>query len=594
MYLEKIDSPADVKKLTVDEMTALAEEMRKALLFRLSKHGGHFGPNFGMVEATIAMHYVFESPKDKIVFDVSHQSYPHKMLTGRKESYLDADKFDDISGYTNPEESEHDFFTVGHTSTSVSLASGLAKARDLKGEEGNVIAVIGDGSLSGGEALEGIDFAGEMDTNFIIVVNDNDMSIAENHGGMYRNLKLLRDTEGKAECNLFKAMGLDYVFVKDGNDIPSLIEAFEGVKDSKKPVAVHIVTQKGKGYAPAENDKETWHWHMPFDPETGKSLYNSEGEDYGTVTCNYLLEKMQADKSVCAITSATPTVFGFTPDVRKKAGKQFMDVGIAEEHAMALASGIAKNDGKPFYGVYSSFLQRTYDQLSQDVCINKSPVTIAVFAASVYGMSDVTHLGIYDIPMISNIPELVYLAPVTKEEYLAMLDWSLEQKEHPVAIRVPASLVSDGKPFTKDLSKLNKYEMTQKGSQVAVIALGSFYGLGVEAAKLIEEKTGVKATVINPYYITGIDKEMLESLKADHKTIITLEDGVLEGGFGEKIARFYGDSDVKTLCFGLEKKFYDRYDPAEVLKENHLTPEQIAEDVIVARHAKSEKRKNAE
>lgn len=580
MYFEKINSPADVKKLTVDEMTALAGEMRKALLFRLSKHGGHFGPNFGMVEATIAMHYVFESPKDKIVFDVSHQSYPHKMLTGRKDPYLDADKFDDISGYTNPEESEHDFFTVGHTSTSVSLASGLAKARDLKGEEGNVIAVIGDGSLSGGEALEGIDFAGEMDTNFIIVVNDNDMSIAENHGGMYRNLKLLRDTEGKAECNLFKAMGLDYVFVKDGNDISSLIKAFEEVKDSKKPVVVHIVTQKGKGYAPAEKDKETWHWHMPFDPETGKSLYNSEGEDYGTVTCDYLLEKMQADKSVCAITSATPAVFGFTPDVRKKADKQFMDVGIAEEHAMALASGIAKNGGKPFYGVYSSFLQRTYDQLSQDVCINKSPVTIAVFAASVYGMNDVTHLGIYDIPMISNIPELVYLAPVTKEEYLAMLDWSLEQNEHPVAIRVPASLDSDGKPFTKDLSKLNKYEMTQKGSQVAVIALGSFYGMGVEAAKLIEEKTGVKATVINPYYITGIDKEMLESLKADHKTVITLEDGVLEGGFGEKIARFYGDSHVKTLCFGLEKKFYDRYDPAEVLKENHLTPEQIAEDVI--------------
>lgn len=581
MYLEKINSPADVKKLSVDEMTALAEEMRKALLFRLSKHGGHFGPNFGMVEATIAMHYVFESPKDKIVFDVSHQSYPHKMLTGRKDSYLDADKFDDISGYTNPEESEHDFFNVGHTSTSVSLASGLAKARGLKGEEGNVIAVIGDGSLSGGEALEGIDFAGEMDTNFIIVVNDNDMSIAENHGGMYRNLKLLRDTDGKAECNLFKAMGLDYVFVKDGNDITSLIKAFESVKDSKKPVVVHIATQKGKGYAPAEKDKESWHWCMPFDPETGKSLFNFEGEDYGSVTCNYLLEKMAADKSVCAITSATPTVFGFTPDIRKKAGKQFIDVGIAEEHATALASGIAKNGGKPFYGVYSSFLQRTYDQLSQDVCINKSPVTIAVFAASVYGMNDVTHLGIYDIPMISNIPELVYLAPVTKEEYLAMLDWSLEQNEHPVAIRVPANFVSDGKPFTKDLSKLNKYEMTQKGSQVAVIALGSFYGMGVEAAKLIEEKTGVKATVINPYYITGIDKEMLESLKADHKTVITLEDGVVEGGFGEKIARFYGDSDVKTLCYGLEKKFYDRYDANEVLKENHLTPEQIAEDVII-------------
>jgi 1-deoxy-D-xylulose-5-phosphate synthase len=558
----------------------LAGEMRQALIQKLSVHGGHVGPNLGMVEATIAMHYVFDSPKDKMVFDVSHQSYCHKMLTGRADAFLDEAKYDDVSGYSEPSESAHDFFCIGHTSTSVSLACGLAKARDLADENYNVIAVIGDGSLSGGEALEGLDFAKELNGNLIVVVNDNEMSIAENHGGMYRNLKLLRDTEGKAECNIFKAMGLDYVFVKDGNDISSLIEAFEGVKDSKKPVAVHIVTQKGKGYAPAEKDKETWHWHMPFDPETGKSLYNFEGEDYGTVTCDHLLEKMQADKSVCAITSATPTVFGFTPDVRKKAGKQFMDVGIAEEHAMALASGIAKNGGKPFYGVYSSFLQRTYDQLSQDVCINKSPVTIAVFAASVYGMSDVTHLGIYDIPMISNIPELVYLAPVTKEEYLAMLDWSLEQNEHPVAIRVPASLVSDGKPFTKDLSKLNKYEITQKGSQVAVIALGSFYGMGVEAAKLIEEKTGVKATVINPYYITGVDKEMLESLKADHKTIITLEDGVLEGGFGEKIARFYGDSDVKTLCFGLEKKFYDRYDPAEVLKENHLTPEQIAEDVI--------------
>ena len=580
MYIEKINGPQDVKKLSLDELNALASEMRDALLHRASVHGGHFGPNFGIVEATIALHYVFDSPHDKFVFDVSHQSYPHKILTGRKEAYIAQEHYDDVTGYSSPIESEHDMFTVGHTSTSVSLACGLARGRDVTNGKGNVIALIGDGSISGGEALEGLNVAGEMDSNLIIVANDNQMSIAENHGGLYKNLKLLRDTDGKAECNLFKAMGLDYVFVKDGNDIPSLIEAFEGVKDSKKPVVVHIVTQKGKGYAPAEKDKETWHWHMPFDPETGKSLYDSEGEDYGTVTCNYLLEKMQADKSVCAITSATPTVFGFTPDVRKKAGKQFMDVGIAEEHAMALASGIAKNGGKPFYGVYSSFLQRTYDQLSQDVCINKSPVTIAVFAASVYGMSDVTHLGIYDIPMISNIPELVYLAPVTKEEYLAMLDWSLEQNEHPVAIRVPASLVSDGKPFTKDLSKLNKYEMTQQGSQVAVIALGSFYGLGVEAAKLIEEKTGVKATVINPYYITGIDKEMLESLKADHKTVITLEDGVLEGGFGEKIARFYGDSDVKTLCFGLEKKFYDRYDPAEVLKENHLTPEQIADDVI--------------
>ena len=408
MYLEKINAPEDVKKLNQDEMNALAAEMRQALMFRLSKHGGHFGPNFGMVEATIALHYVFDSPKDKIVFDVSHQSYPHKMLTGRKDAYLYEEHFDDISGYTDPHESKHDFFTVGHTSTSVSLASGLAKGRDLNGESGNVIAVIGDGSLSGGEALEGLDFAGEMDTNFIIVVNDNDMSIAENHGGLYKNLKLLRDTDGKAECNLFRAMGLDYVFVKDGNDIPSLIAAFRQVKDSTKPVVVHIVTQKGKGYELAEQHKEQWHWCMPFDPATGKTTVSFGGDgDFGSFTCEYLQKKMAEDKRVCAITSATPTVFGFTEDIRKKAGKQFIDVGIAEEQAAAMASGIAKNGGKPFWGVYSSFLQRTYDQLSQDVCINQSAVTISVFAASVFGMNDVTHLGIYDIPMISNIPNLV-------------------------------------------------------------------------------------------------------------------------------------------------------------------------------------------
>ena len=582
MYLEKINAPEDVRQLNTEELRALAEEMRQALLFRLSRHGGHFGPNFGMVEATIALHYVFDSPRDKIVYDVSHQSYPHKMLTGRKNAYLSEEHFEDVSGYTNPEESEHDFFNVGHTSTSVSLASGLAKARDLKGEDGNVIAVIGDGSLSGGEALEGLDFAGEMHSNFIVVINDNDMSIAENHGGLYRNLKLLRDTDGKAECNLFRAMGLDYVFVKDGNDIEALIAAFRQVKDSKTPVAVHIVTQKGKGYALAEQHKEEWHWHLPFDIATGKTTVPAGGEkDYDTVTAEYLLKKMQEDASVCAITSATPTVFGFTKELRERAGKQFIDVGIAEEHAAAMASGIAKNGGKPFWGVYSSFLQRTYDQISQDICINQNAVTIAVYTASVYGMNDVTHLGIYDIPMISNIPNLVYLAPVTAEDYLAMLDWSLEQTEHPVAIRVPIQYISDGKPVTKDFGDLNRYEMTQEGSEIAIVALGSFYPLGVAAAEKIAQKTGITPTLINPYYITGLDTDCLEQLKKNHRVVLTLEDGVLDGGFGEKIARFYGDSKVRTKCFGLKKEFLDRYEVSEVLRENHLTAEQIAEDAVM-------------
>ena len=580
MYIEKINQPTDVKNLNSEQLHILADEMRQALLQKLSKHGGHFGPNLGMVEATIALHYVFNSPTDKIVYDVSHQSYPHKMLTGRKDAFLYEDKYDDVSGYSNPDESDHDFFTIGHTSTSVSLACGLAKGRDLKGDSENIIAVIGDGSLSGGEALEGLDFASELNSNLIIVVNDNDMSIAENHGGLYKNLKQLRDTDGKSECNLFKSMGLDYVFVKDGNDIDSLITAFEQVKDSTYPVVVHICTQKGKGYKIAEENKENWHYCSPFNLETGKSDMSQDGgEDYSSMTADILLKKMKEDKTVVGITSATPTVFGFTEDKRKEAGSQFVDVGIAEETAVALASGIAKNGGKPVYGVYSTFIQRTYDQLSQDLCINNSPATILVYWASVYGMNDVTHLGIYDIPMMSNIPNLVYLAPTTKEEYLAMLDWSIEQNDHPVAIRVPISVVSDGKKVTKDFSKLNEYEVTQNGSKIAIVALGSFYSVGAKTAEIIENKTGVKPTLINPIYITGTDDKLLEQLKENHDVVITVEDGVLDGGFGEKIARFYGNSDVKVLNYGLKKEFLDRYNPEEIVKANRLTPEQIAEDV---------------
>lgn len=580
MYIENINSPADVKKLNIMQLNVLAEEMRHALLTRASKHGGHFGPNFGMVEAIIAMHYVFDSPKDKIVFDVSHQCYPHKMLTGRKDAYLYEEHYDDVSGYTNPDESEHDFFTVGHTSTSISLACGLAKARDLNGEDGNVIAVIGDGSLSGGEALEGLDFASELNGNMIIVANDNDMSIAENHGGLYANLKLLRETNGQAECNLFKAMNLDYIYVDKGNDIASLIEAFEKVKDTKKAVVVHINTLKGKGYAPAEQNKEEWHWHMPFDIATGESLFKGGEPDFSDASLEYLLKKMDEDKSVVAITAGTPTVMGFTADMRAKAGKQFVDVGIAEETAVALASGIAANGGKPVFGVYSSFIQRAYDQITQDVCINGNAVTFTVFAGSVYGMNDVTHLGLQDIPMLNSIPGLIYLAPVTKEDYIAMLDWSLKQNEYPVAIKVPGGrMVSTGTPVTKDFSKLGTYEITKKGSRVAILGLGTFYETAVKAADILKASHGIDATVINPYYISGIDADTLNELKKDHAVVATLEDGYLEGGFGAKIAAYYGSSDMKVLNFGIKKEFIDRYDVAEVLKDNHLTPEQIAEDI---------------
>ena len=580
MYLEHISGPADVKKLSLAEMTALCGEIRTALIEKLSRHGGHCGPNFGFVEATVALHCVFDSPKDKMVFDVSHQTYPHKMLTGRAEAFLDPAHYDDVSGYSNPHESEHDHFTIGHTSTSVSLACGLPKARDLRGESGNVIAVIGDGSLSGGEALEALDYAAELGGNLLIIVNDNDMSIAENHGGIYGNLRLLRETGGKAECNLFRAMGLDYRFVADGNDLSAMIEALRAVKDAKKPVVLHIVTEKGKGFAPAEQHKEEWHWCMPFDRETGKPLMSTEGESWESITTDFMLERMKRDPAVCMITSGTPTVLGFTEDKRRLAGRQFIDVGIAEENAVALASGIAANGGKPVYGVYSTFIQRTYDQLSQDLCINNSPATIIVAWGSVYGMNDVTHLGLYDIPMMSNIPNLVYLAPTSREEYLAMLDWSIEQTDHPVAIRMPGGpLISSGEAVKPDFSRLNEYQVAHRGAKVALLGLGSFFSLAQQAAALLKTQTGIDATVINPRFITGLDEKLLRELTADHDVVVTLEDGQLDGGFGEKIARFYGADAVKVLNFGLKKEFLDRYDLEQVLRDNHLTPEQIAHDI---------------
>ena len=578
--LERINSPADVKKLDITELKILAGDIRDAMMNRLTQKGGHFGPNFGIVEATIALHYVFYSPKDKFVFDVSHQCYPHKILTGRKQGYTDNAHFGDISGYTNPEESEHDFFNIGHTSTSVSLAAGLAKGRDLTGGSENIIAVIGDGSLSGGEALEGIDFAGEMNTNFIIVVNDNDMSIAENHGGMYKNLKALREGGGKADTNIFTAMGLDYVFVADGNDIGQLIEAFTSVKDSRKPVAVHIVTQKGKGYALAETEKENWHWTMPFDPETGKATVTwGSGESYGAITADYLMKKMDNDRSVCAITAATPMVLGFDEQKRRKYSSQFIDVGIAEETATALASGIARNGGKPVFGVNSTFMQRTYDQIMQDVCLNSSPVTFLVFSASVYGMSDVTHIGIYDIPMISNIPGLVYLAPTCAEEYLAMLDWAVEQDRYPVAIRVPGNgVVHSDREIPSDYSELNKSELVKQGDGAAVIAVGSFYQIGEKAVDILAQQ-GINAALINPRFVTGLDMPLLDTLKESCKVVVTLEDGSLDGGFGQKVAAYLGGSGVKVKCVGLGKEFYDRYSAHELLDELGITPEKIAADI---------------
>ncbi len=574
--LDKINSPQDVKELSLDEMETLASEIRNGILTRVNTIGGHLGPDLGIVEATIALHKVFNSPVDKFVFDVSHQCYPHKMLTGRKDGFANPLNTD-ISGYFNPNESEHDTFIIGHTSTSVSLATGVAKARDLKGEKYNVIALIGDGSLSGGEAFEGLNNASVLGSNIIIIVNDNEMSIAENQGGLYENLALLRETNGKAELNYFKTFGFDYYYVENGNDIEDLIEVFESVKDTNKPTVVHIHTLKGKGYKPAEENKEWGHWTLPHFMDE-KSETAAPVESYASITTDFILEKQKKDNTVITISPATPGATGFGQDFRDALGKNYTDVGIAEEHAVAYSSALAKNGAKPVLSILSSFIQRTYDQLSQDLALNNSPATILVNWGAISEM-DATHLGSFDIPLISNIPNIVYLAPTCKEEYLKMLDYALEQTEHPVVIRVPfGAVVSSGKVDETDYSLLNKFDVVEEGSDIAIIGLGNFYHLGKKVKEQLKSQN-INATLINPKFITGVDENVLNKLKGNHKLVITLEDGCVDGGFGEKISRFYGNSDVKVLNFGGKKEFTDRVPLNVLYKRYHLTPELIVDDI---------------
>ncbi len=582
MYLEKVNGPADIKKLTLDQLNVLADETRHWFLQKVSAHGGHVGPNLGMVEATVALHYVFNSPEDKIVFDVSHQSYPHKILTGRKEAFMSPDHYEDVSGYSEPSESAHDHFVIGHTSTSVSLACGMAKGRDLMGGKENVIAVIGDGSLSGGEALEGLNVAGsELRSNLIIIVNDNQMSIAENHGGIYPNLQLLRETKGEAPCNLFRAMGLDYLYVDKGNDVASLIEAFQKVKDTNHPVVVHINTLKGKGLKYAEEEKEKWHWSMPFHLATGELRNNFSVEDYGDLTARTLLDLMPSRPDIVALTAGTPTVIGFTADRREQAGEQFVDVGIAEETAVAMSSGIAKRGGKPVWGVYSTFVQRTYDQLSQDLCINDNPALLLVFWGGIESMNDVTHTCLYDIPLLGNIPNLIYLAPTCREEYFAMLHWALDYREHPVAIRVPVNgVVSRTETMADGIDwSTPRYETVRKGKRVAVLGLGSYFQLGEQLCDALEEQ-GLQPTLVNPRIISSLDADALHALEADHELVVTLESGQAEGGWGDKVARFFGETSMKVMVRGERKQFEDRYELNELLRANRLTVSQLVEDVL--------------
>ena len=582
MILENILGPQDLKKLTIEELHTLIDETRTVLLEKISSHGGHSGPNLGMVEMTVALHHVFDSPVDKIIFDVSHQTYIHKMLTGRQKAFIDPKHYDDVSGYTNPKESEHDLFTIGHTSTSLSLASGILHARDLKNEKSNVVAIIGDGALSGGMAYEGLNTIATLGTNAIIIINDNDQSIAKNpKGGIYAALESLRETKGQAANNIFKALGYDYHYLEDGNNLEELISLFKEVKDIDHPVVLHIYTEKGKGFEPAERNHEKFHAGGPFSLETGEYIKKGiVSQTYNSITSEYLTKKINEDPLAVVINAGTPGIV-FNKKLREQLGSQFVDVGIAEEQAVTMTTGLAKNGAKPVWAVLSTFLQRTYDQLSHDMALNNQAGVVLVYSASINSMNDESHLGFFDIPLISHIPNFVYLAPTNKEEHLAMLEWAINQNEHPVAIRVPVgSVIETGEEDKTDYSILNKNKVEKFGEQVAIFGVGNFYNLAEEVSEKLKSEHNIEATLINPRFLTGLDKELLNSLKENHKLVVTVEDGIVEGGYGQTVASYLGNTELRVQNYGIDKKFYDRYNVEELMKENGLTVENIVKNII--------------
>lgn len=569
--LNKISGPNDLKKLSIPEMEELAKEIRTLILEKDAAEGGHLGPDLGIVEATIAYHYVFDAPKDKIVWDVSHQTYPHKMLTGRALAWIDPDHYEDVTPYTNPDESPYDYYAVGHTSTSIALATGMAKARDLMGRHENIMALIGDGSMTGGLAYEGLNNAVIEKHNIVVVVNDNQMSIDENVGGLVTALKKLRDSNGETKENPFTAMGFDYRYVADGNDVKSMIDAFKAVKDVDHPILLHINTLKGKGYEPAIDNEEAHHWVMPFDLKTDKTTVPApEGPTANSVAMDVMKKHIENGEKIMAIDAAIPGVFGLD-EIKDKYPENYHDVGIAEQESVAFAAGMAKEGAVPVLFENSTFLQRAFDQLSHDVAANDLPVVMMVAGGGMSGTSK-THLGIFDQVMISNLPNWIYLAPTTLAEEKDMMEWAIKQRKHPVAIKMPTKRVPAGKDVSRDYSEI-KYDI-KPGNDVAVLALGDMYEM---LGKEVAEKLG--ASLVNPISANILDTASLDKLADENKVIVTLEDNILDGGFGEKVASYLGDKDVKVLNYGQKRVYTDQVPLKDILKDNRMTVDQIVEDV---------------
>lgn len=623
--LSSIHTPADVHALSAQQLRDLCLEIRATLLDYGKKHGGHIGSNLGVVELTVALHRVFDSPRDRFIFDVSHQSYVHKMLTGRAEAYLDQSRFDEVTGFTNPLESEHDSFVLGHTGTSISLACGLAKTRDMQrgaaGEStiGNVIAIIGDGSLSSAIAFEGLNNAAEQGGNLIIIVNDNEMSIAEDFGGMYGQLAKLRTSNGMAELNLFKAFGLDYRYVEQGNDVDALVEVLNEVKDIDHPIVVHIHTTKGLGFndeteadngsdgcnqtnpQPHAGQCEANHWQ---DPEASLSKPLDARKYYGEMAMASLERRFDNEPGLVVISPATPGSNGITRDFRERAGAHYVDTGITEEHAAAFAAGIARAGGRPVLATSATFFQRTFDQLQQELALNHVPATLLIFGAGISG-ADNTHSGTFDMTMFANVPDVTCLAPASGEQMLDMLAWATGPSEHGVvAIRMPGEQIlaleraadmafdplqraeeHDPAVNIAGACPFARYQIVQPGRDVAILGLGNTMPLAAEITSALaendEEHAAITATLVDALQYSTMDAELLAMLADGHRLVVTLEDGQLEGGWGEKVTAFYANSSntkashVRVLNFGAAKEFTDRVPLGELNERYGLTSETI-------------------
>ena len=623
--LSSIHTPADVHALSAQQLRDLCLEIRATLLDYGKKHGGHIGSNLGVVELTVALHRVFDSPRDRFIFDVSHQSYVHKMLTGRAEAYLDQSRFDEVTGFTNPLESEHDSFVLGHTGTSISLACGLAKTRDMQrgaaGEStiGNVIAIIGDGSLSSAIAFEGLNNAAEQGGNLIIIVNDNEMSIAEDFGGMYGQLAKLRTSNGMAELNLFKAFGLDYRYVEQGNDVDALVEVLNEVKDIDHPIVVHIHTTKGLGFndeteadngsdgcnqtnpQPHAGQCEANHWQDP-EASLGKPL--DARKYYGEMAMASLERRFDNEPGLVVISPATPGSNGITRDFRERAGAHYVDTGITEEHAAAFAAGIARAGGRPVLATSATFFQRTFDQLQQELALNHVPATLLIFGAGISG-ADNTHSGTFDMTMFANVPDVTCLAPASGEQMLDMLAWATGPSEHGVvAIRMPGEQIlaleraadmafdplqraeeHDPAVNIAGACPFARYQIVQPGRDVAILGLGNTMPLAAEITTALaendEEHAAITATLVDALQYSTMDAELLAMLADGHRLVVTLEDGQLEGGWGEKVTAFYANSSntkashVRVLNFGAAKEFTDRVPLGELNERYGLTSETI-------------------